>query len=73
MPTIRCTLIACILMAAVPALADDKPAPSSAPPAVKVPDPGTASRPTVAKPVAPRAPAASANTAGTPLECVAWV
>ena len=73
MPRIRCTLIACILMAAVPALAADKPASSSAPSAVKVPDPAAASRPTAAKPVAPRAPGASAITAGTPLECVAWV
>ena len=73
MPRIRCTLIACILMAAIPALAADKPASSSAPPAVRVPDPATASRPTATKPVAPRAPGASAITAGTPLECVAWV
>ncbi len=73
MPRIRWTLIACILMAAVPALAADKPASSSAPSAVKVPDPAAASRPTAAKPVAPRAPGASAITAGTPLECVAWV
>jgi hypothetical protein len=73
MPRTRCTLIACILMAALPALAADKPASSSAPPVVRVPDPATASRPTAAKPVAPRAPGASAITAGTPLECVAWV
>ena len=73
MPRTRCTLIACILMAAVPALAADKPASSSAPPVVRVPDPAAASRPTAAKPVAPRAPGASAITAGTPLKCVASV